>query len=194
MLSTPAKSISVEEEKIKVTYSNTDNLEIEYNKCFLFETESGVRHNLEMVGEKDYLYRVIDWMSVDRCEKHSCENIKTKDNFINEIIFYPSDRVDGNHSFKDVVAISYIKEEDLQLFEHSDTMAVFKIRHHMLENGIKGRISYYDKKGRPHRYKVRLRPSLREKEKISKTLYQSTDKIHFCSNYTLEDIFNGKTP
>ena len=185
-------SLTVDEDRIKITHNSTESLEVEYNKCYLFESENGVNHNLEVIGKKRRVYRVLDWMSIDRCEQHKQENIKTTDNFINEIIFYPSERVDGNHSFKDVVAVSYLEEDEIDMFDYSDTMAIFKIRHHMLENGIRGKVSYYNKKGHAHRYKVRLKPSLREKELIPKTLYQSTDKIHFCSNVTLEEIFSGK--
>ena len=191
-LSLPADLIRITEEKIQITYAGSKSVEVEYNKCFLFDSHRNVRHHLDQCGEESGLYRVFDWLSIDRCEGHDKERISTGDDFVNEIIFYPSDRIDGRHSFKDVVAVSYLTEDQLGEFDFSDTMCVFKVRHHMLESGIRGRVSYYNKKGNAHRYKVRLRPSSREVEKISKTFYRSTDKVHFCENISLKEIFDGK--
>ena len=186
--------ITVDEEKIRVTYDNINVVDLEYEDCYLFETENGVKHDLTVAEERDSLYRVVDWFAVDRCEKHKEENIRTNDDFIKEIIFYPSDRIDGNHEYKDIAAVSYLSEDQLTEFDFSDTMAVFKVRHHMLEHDIKGRVSYYDKKGIAHRYKVRLRPTSRETELIPSTLYHSTDKVHFCGHMGLKDILGGQTP
>ena len=186
--------VTVDEDKIRVVHNNTSVTDIEYDQCFLFETENGVNHTLDLLNKSEKLYRVVDWFSVDRCEPHNQDRIKTGDDFINDIIFYISDRIDGNKTFKDIAAVSYLREDQLTKFDYSDTMAVFKTRYHLTEGGVKGRVSYYDKKGIAHRYKVRMRPTLREKELISKNMYRSTDKIHFCSNITLRDIFDGKTP
>ena len=185
--------VYVDQEKIRVVYDRTNVVDIEYDDCYLFETENGVSHNLEVELSQDPLFRVVDWFAVDRCEKHALESIKTEDDFVNEIIFYPSDRMDGNHDHKDIAAVSYLKEQQLTTFDYSDTMAVFKVRHHLSEHGVHGRVSYYDKKGVAHRYKVRMRPTSRETERISRSLYASTDKVHFCGNLDIGKIFSGKT-
>ena len=189
--SRPVDHVSIDEEKIRITYDRTNVIDIDYEDCYLFETD-GVKHDLEISEERDSLYRVIDWFAVDRCERHNKDRIRTEDDFVKEIIFHQSDRIDGNHDYKDIAAVSYLEEDQLTEFDFSDTMAVFKVRHHLLDHGVRGRVSYYDKKGVAHRYKVRLKPLLREKELVRGNLYSSSEKVHFCADMKLREILGGK--
>ena len=73
--------------------------------------------------------------------EHEHDLLETKDEFIREVIFYPSDRF-GNQASgrirKDLVAVSFLEDHQLKDFEYSDTMARFKILQMMKNAGIRG--------------------------------------------------------
>ena len=85
--------------------------------------------------------RVIDWFDVRSGMQHDHDLFETEDEFIQKVIFYPSERF-GNQTSgrlrKDLVAISHLDEDQLDDFDYSDTMAKFKITQMMKDAGIKG--------------------------------------------------------
>jgi hypothetical protein len=85
--------------------------------------------------------RVLDWFDVRSGMEHEHDLLETKDEFIREVIFYPSDRF-GNQASgrirKDLVAVSFLEDHQLKDFEYSDTMARFKILQMMKDAGIRG--------------------------------------------------------
>lgn len=85
--------------------------------------------------------RVLDWYDVRTGMEHEHDIFHTPDDFVNKVYFYPSDRFGNQKSGrvrKDLVAVSYLTEDQIGDFEFSDTMAKFKILKLMKENGIRG--------------------------------------------------------
>ena len=107
-----------------------------FNKLVIFDDEkvSGLpRIKKETKGKN----RVLDWVNVRSGCSHSVLHLHSDEDFVKEIIFYPTDRSD-NRNLKDLVAISYLTDEEVNDFNFSDTMVKFKVTEMMKEAGIRG--------------------------------------------------------
>jgi hypothetical protein len=136
-------------------------------------------------------YKVYDWFDVRSGMKHPYDFIEDDTEFVKEILFYPTDRVDGNQVYKDAVSISYLTEKQITSFEYSDINARFKTLKMMKGVGIRGARNGRDMldKTRYKYYAVRLENSHRELEMLHKSVYESTDVINF-NNDSFNDILN----
>jgi len=104
-----------------------------------------------------------DWIAFNSGGKHEIDYIKTNDNFVDEIWFYPSDRICGNTKVKDACAVSYIDKELIDDFEFSETMAKFKVIKEMEARGMKGLLSSYGPNGKPKHYNFKTSTIGRQK-------------------------------
>ena len=84
-------------------------------------------------------YKVMDWITMRDGMTHQHKRIDCDDSeFVNHIIFYPTKRLDGHHpDKKDAVAISYMREENLNDVLWSDSYARLKAMRLMKDAGIK---------------------------------------------------------
>tara|TARA_B100000427_G_C15059982_1_gene399403 strand:- start:87 stop:521 length:435 start_codon:yes stop_codon:yes gene_type:complete len=113
------------------------------------------------------------------CASHELEHISTKDNFVKDIYFYPTDRLDGNHNrIRDLVSVSYLTKEQIKDFNYSDTYARFKTEKILKENGITGVKSGFQN-GKQVTYTLRLEVAKRELRKLNMNLYKDTENIKF---------------
>ena len=69
--------------------------------------------------------------------------------------FYPSDRIDGKTSVKDVCVVSLLTNEQISDFNFSETMVRFKLLHEMQSAGLKGPSNGYGPNGKLKHYKIR---------------------------------------
>lgn len=122
-------------------------------------------NNLHDFTDKNLSKKVIchDWIAFNSGGKHDIDFIETKDDFVNNIWFYPSDRICGKTKVKDACAISIIDSDQLDNFDFSETMARFKVVKEMETRGMKGLLSSYDANGRPKHYKFKTSTMSREK-------------------------------
>ena len=125
--------------------------------------------------------------------KHEYDLIYDKADFVNELIFYPSERIDGEHNLKDVVGVSYLSKEQLDDFEYSDINARFKTLYMMKQAGIKGARNGRDMKDKTKYkyYSVKLETVSRDIVG-PKNLYESYDNISFIYS-SLHDIIKQNT-
>ncbi len=135
-----ASSLNIRGNILKVTTLDSRLARFEFNKLVIFDDKNV--YGLPLIKEKKVgKSRVLDWFDVRSGMEHEHDLLETKDEFIREVIFYPSDRF-GNQASgrirKDLVAISYLDETQVRDFEYSDTMARFKILQMMKDAGIKG--------------------------------------------------------
>ena len=139
-MSDKTESISIQGNKLKAVTKNSRLGRFEFEKLIVFD-DRGMRGLPNLRKQKIGKCRVIDWFHVRSGMEHSHDSFETEDNFIQKVIFYPSERF-GNQTSgrlrKDLVAISYLDEGDLSMFDYSDTMAKFKITQMMKDAGIKG--------------------------------------------------------
>ena len=123
-------SIRVQENKMAIFLDQTKKINVSFERCFIFDNENISCGNNILSKEKPH-YRVLDWFNVRSGASHDLEEIITPDEFVKEIYFYKSSRIDGDRNLKDLVAVSFLDAEQLNNFEYSDTMARFKIENLM---------------------------------------------------------------
>ena len=138
--------------------------EVRFQKVYYFGDENcnGI------VSEKTVAnptYVCYDWVAFNRGGKHEIDLIETTDNFVNQIWFYPTDRVDGNSPVKDACLVSTLTEEQMLHFDYSQTMARFKMIAEMRERGMRGLFNGYSPTGTPKYYKFRTSVIGRERSK-----------------------------
>jgi len=133
-------SVNIRDRLLKAPTHNSRLGRFEFNKLVIFD-DTGVR-GLPLIKDQEVgKSRVIDWFDVRSGMEHEHDSFETDDDFVKEVIFYPSDRFGNQKSGrvrKDLVAISYLDENQINDFEYSSTMARFKILQLMKDAGIKG--------------------------------------------------------
>jgi len=209
-----AKSIRVDPEQKKISVIGTGNssMKIKYDKLRIFDDTD--LHGLEfcILGDNEKTqfanflppkkFKVLDWFNVRSGCKHEYDYFHTDNDFVREVYFYPSERLDGKHNLKDLVAVSYLTRDQLNEVEYSDTYARFKILALMKENGIRGSRNGRDQKY-PEKYKyyaVRIEATTRDvlpPEKIincEPRLLSEDEKDIIFDNRPVEDIIRSVQP
>jgi len=181
-LSDKVVSIKIKEDNVLDIATERSSFVFQYEKLYVFDDASvlGLPERMDIINEG--LYKVIDWIDIKSCTTHPYDYFETEDDFVNEVFFYPSDRVDGHHTrIKDIVSVSYLTEEQIQNYEYSDTYATFKILNMMKEVGIRGARNGRDMldKTKYKYYALKIVTDRREIIPLEKALYQDTEKIEF---------------
>jgi hypothetical protein len=127
-------NVRVHDDKIEV-YSKSRMYSYEYENAFVFDSENVSGINVE---SKIKHYKVFDWIDVKALSENDIDYIKTDDNFVNEIFFYPSERNGAKSTDKDIVCISTMTEDQLKCFDYSDTIVKMKTKHILKQHGLKG--------------------------------------------------------
>ena len=139
-MSDKTEAISIQDNKLKAVTSNSRLGRFEFNKLVIFD-DRGVRGLPPIRRQEVGKSRIFDWFHVRSGMEHNHDSLDTEDDFIQKVIFYPSDRF-GNQTSgrvrKDLVAISYLDQDQVNDFDYSDTMAKFKITQMMKDAGIRG--------------------------------------------------------
>ena len=130
-------------------------MELKFEECHYF----GDSFSTGFVEEKsldENVYLCYDYIGFNKGGKHDIDYIHTGDDFVSEIWFYSSDRIDGNTPVRDACAVSELTESQLLDFDYSETMSRFKVVHEMEHRGMKGAFAHdYTKAGKPKHYKFR---------------------------------------
>ena len=115
--------------------------EIFFNECIYFGDASatGFVHRKALDKRKYVCY---DNIAFHIGGKHELDYIHTKDDFVREVWFYSSDRIDGNTLVKDAVVVSHLNSDQLLDFEYSETMSRFKLVYEMEQRGLKGKLGH----------------------------------------------------
>lgn len=83
-------------------------------------------------------YNVYDWLDIRSCGKNDLEYVKTEDNFVSELFFYPSLRNGTKQNDNDLLVISSLTETQLNTFDYGETMTRIRARVLLHEMGIRG--------------------------------------------------------
>ena len=153
--------------------------ELRFDECIYFGDPSTTGLVTDKsLDEKTYL--CYDYIAFNSGGKHEIDYIHTDDDFVSEIWFYGSDRIDGNTPVRDACAVSTLTEQQLLDFDHSETMARFKTIHEMESRGMKGQFAGgYTTAGNPKHYKFRTTSIGRQ------TRQQRTESAPLESNITI---------
>jgi hypothetical protein len=148
---------------------------IGFEQCYFFGDEGC--HKLVEFKETKSDFLVYDWIAFNKGGKHEIDYLKTEDDFVSEIWFYPSDRIDGKTPVKDACAISTLKQKDLLSFDFSETMARFKTIFEMEQRGMKGLFASIGPNGNPKHYKFKTSTIGRQKVKVSDPAWEESAKV-----------------
>jgi hypothetical protein len=177
LLGDKTKIIRINDEQLSITTNNSRIIKIEFSQLIVFDDE--FVFGLPTPVKEKQKFMVLDWMITKSCTQHDKEYITTKDNFVKEIHFYPTDRIDGNHlNKKDLVSVSYLTKKQLQDFNYSDAYSRFKTEKLLKENKITGRKNGYQN-GKQINYNLKLEVKKREIKKLGMHLYKDTENIKF---------------
>jgi hypothetical protein len=151
-------------------------MEFTFNECLYFgdNNATGLIEKKKLDGDRYICY---DYIAFNKGGKHEIDYLYTGDDFVREVWFYPSDRIDGNTPVKDACAVSILNEEQPLDFNYSQTMARFKTVHEMESRGMKGTFAHdYTTAGNPKHYKFRTTSLYREtSEQPNELLPQATN-------------------
>lgn len=150
-------------------------LNVSFDVCYFFGDE-GCHKLVDYTNTKNN-FIVYDWIAFNRGGKHEIDFMRTEDQLVSQVWFYPSDRIDGKTAIKDACAVSYLSEEQLLSFDYSETMARFKIIHEMEERGMKGLFASYGPNGKAKHYKFKTSNIGRQKYPSNKPKWNETSNI-----------------
>ena len=160
------KAIRIEEDVKVITTRKTSTIKFKRVRVFDDRELQGLS---QKVGTEEKTFNVIDWINVYSGTTHGLDFIDDiGGSVIEKIIFYPSDRIDGNHNKKDVVCVSQMTDSQINDYRFSDTYVRFKVESLMKEAGIRGARNGRDQLN-PDRYKyyaLKLESAERQIEKI----------------------------
>jgi len=140
-------------------------MEFKFNECIYFGDAKSTGFTIQKGLDEDK-YICYDYVAFNKGGKHEVDYIRTDDDFVREIWFYSSDRIDGNTPVRDACAVSELTREQLRDFDFSETMARFKVVHEMEQRGMKGLFAGgYTTAGNPKHYKFRTTSINRETNK-----------------------------
>ena len=177
-LSDKAISLRISDGILKVSTPNARMAKINFNKLTIFDDKNFFGLNPPATNNKKCI--VYDWFNIRSGMKHQYDELVDTSDFVNRIIFYPSDRVEGNHNFKDAVAVSHLTKTMLDSYEWSDINARFKTLYMMKEAGIRGARNGRDmnNKAKYKYYAVKIENTHREVIH-PKNIYKPFDNITF---------------
>jgi hypothetical protein len=184
-------SLRIDNGTLKASTSKARLAKIKFNELIVFDDNSFI--GLGSYNIKEKKYKVYDWFQVRSGMKHEYDVICGDDEFVNKIYFYQSDRIDGNHPFKDAISYSYLTEEQLQDFEYSDINARFKTIYMMKQAGIKGTRNGRDSanKDRYKYYAIKIENSKRQIIE-TQNVYENKDNITFIYDSFCDIIEKNK--
>ena len=182
-------------DKTLVVATDSRSTKYNFNRLVVFDDKE-IKGLPRITKEEKEASRVIDWVNVRSGCGHDIDRLEDDgDDFIKEIIFYPSERSD-NKNWKDLAAISYLTDEQLKDFDYSDTMARFKIIEMMKKAGIRGARNGRDQL-RPGRYKyyaIKVEPAERQVCSNDVRYYEQDERFEFCYDTIEEIIKNSSAP
>lgn len=175
-LSNMCKSLRRKDSKIICSNEYSKIAEINFATCHYFYDQNASNFVNEKTLASDK-YICYDWIAINRGGKQEIDLIETADDFTKEMWFYPSDRIDGRTSIKDVCAVSILTEQQISDFNYSETMARFKLVHEMEKRGMKGPSNGYGPNGKLKHYKIRATSVNRSVRKLEHKITPKTSNI-----------------
>ena len=173
-------------EKIVCTNEYSKIYEFSFDTCYYFG-DSNISGLTTQVSQHASNYLCHDYIAFHKGGKHEIDYLSTSDDFVGEIWFYSSDRIDGNTGVKDACVVSVLTEQQLLDPDFSETIARFKMEKVLDDNGIKGPLNGYTPNGRPKHYRIKTSHIRREKRLLNEPSYCDAFKIK-CPDLTIEEL------
>jgi hypothetical protein len=185
-------SVRVRDKELRVISENS-TFKYTFNSMCIFDS-TGIDLENEVSTVRDKTFLVFDdfELSVLGKKKELIQPIDGREGFVKELHFYCSNRVDGANYVTDCVSESELTQEQLYLFDYSDTMARFVIERHLQGLEIKGSFMKYYKNGTPKYRKPNVKHVKRIVREKDNNLYKDSENIKFV-NFTLEELIDAQS-
>ena len=172
-LSSLCDKIRYDGEKIVCTNEYSKIYEFSFGTCHYFG-DSYTFGLVDFTEKSKPSYLCYDYIAFHKGGKHEIEYISTGDDFVGEIWFYSSDRIDGNTGVKDACIVSSLTEEEIRDPDFSETIARFKMEKVLDDHGIKGPLNGYTPNGRPKHYRIKTSHIKRERYNLSSPKWEES--------------------
>ena len=106
--------------------------------------------------------------------------------------FYSSDRVDGSDFITDCVVESELDQDQIKMFDYSDTAIRFVVERHLESIGVRGRFMKRYKSGKEKYRKPKVQHVRRVVCEKDNNVYSSTESV-VMMNATLGEIIEKST-
>ena len=178
---------------------NKNKLTVSGNKPWIREVLFENLHDFREKHQSKKVYKVVDYINVRSCGPHDVRELRTEEEFVKEIYFYPSKRMNASKNFslsthnyetvqKDVMVVSYVKGKDLEKEDFSPIYSRLRLKEIMKEVGIKGKKSGFRENGQQKYNSIKLefaRREINEIEEEERNYYYSQSK-----NAYLNKLYN----
>jgi len=173
-------SIRIIDENTLGAYSEARKVKVKFNELIIFD-ETGIQNLPKVTKRVTKKYKVYDWLFAKQGKKHEHRLLKTDDDFVKEVIFYPSFKRGASPDWYDPVAISYMNERQLHDVNYGENLVRLKVTAMMKEAGIRGAGNGYDTRKPDRRlyYAVKVEHTHREVETIGRDVHEDTETIKF---------------
>ena len=185
-LSNMCDKIRYNGEKIVCTNEYSKIYEFGFDTCHYFG-DSYTFGLVDFVEKPQPSYLCYDYIAFHKGGKHEIDYISTGDDFVGEIWFYSSDRIDGNTGVKDACVVSSLTPEQFGDPDFSETIARFKMEKILDDHGIKGPLNDYTPNGRPKHYRIKTSHIRRERYNLNSPKWRETWNVKRNSQ-SLEDL------
>lgn len=175
------QSMRIENNILTIATKDYKVVQIEFEEAVVFDEDNLIGLGPPEIAERP-LYMVLDWFNVRTGTQHEHHQIELETNFVKYIQFYPSERIDGNHNKKDLVAVSMLTENQLYDIEYSEIYVKFKVLKHMREAGIVGAKNGISPSGKPKYHQLKIESDSRDIRKITRPTYKNTKYLKFNYN------------
>jgi len=177
-------TIRYDETKIVCSSEYAKIHELDFDKCHYFGDPNTFGISIEE-GAEDGAYTCYDYIAFHKGGKHEIDYLSTNDDFVGEIWFYSSDRIDGNTGVKDACVVSTLTKSQLNDPDYSEIIARFKMEKTLYDNGMRGPLNGYTPTGKPKHY--RFKTSNISRVKYVNNLHQCRLDPKICNNNLTED-------
>jgi len=165
------------EDNYAEAYTNARKIKISFKRLLIFD-EDKIQGLQEPVFKAKREYKVYDWLISRGMSKHQTERLESGDDFVNQVLFYPSERKGTHKATKDMVAVSYLTEDQINDLDYSENYARLKAKNMMKKAGLRGYSNGFSKaKQATQYYAIALEHDRREVKIIGRDIYKNTDTI-----------------
>tara|TARA_A100000172_G_C2973805_1_gene86867 strand:- start:12 stop:554 length:543 start_codon:yes stop_codon:yes gene_type:complete len=172
---------------IRVTTGNTV-FKYAFEKLFVFNA-SGIELENDIRLAKDKTFIVYDdfELSILGPRRYELPALVENRDFAKSLHFYCSGRVDGSDFITDCVVESELTQEQLNLFDYSDSIVRFVVERHLKSIGVQGRFMKNYESGKPKYRKPKVVHVRRLSYQKDNNVYVDTENIKFL-NKSLGEI------
>ena len=171
--------IKIEENRLKIT-SDSNLHKYFFETCYVLDPVMVVHEN-EIIKTNKKTFLVLDDFELSKLGKgtETLSNLISDSKFAGKIVFYTSDRVDGATYITDCVVESTLTQEDLNIFDYSDTMVKFAVERYLNSQDIKGLFMNFYKNGTPKYRKPSVKHVRRLIIEKDNNIYKDSSTVKF---------------